>query len=751
VPPHERGPGYDRSFLLGLSAAHAQGVPFGEQLIYPYGPLAYLFQPLPPSGALGLGLFVQLAVFAVFLVVLALLAWRIEGRWMGVWCLVVLGASALIDPMSLWLGHAEVLAPIVGVLAFATTPSRRLPVLMAMAGLAAGLLLVKLDAGVYATVLCAGLALHTARECRADRPAVPRLLLLPPAAFLVSLMLLYGIESGRLDTLPGFLLYSLHVMVGYKEMSVDGAPGRLIPMLAALGAVFIVLPLLVRDRRRLAPALLMILVPAFMLWQRVAMRQDEGHQTSFLPRLAVLLLFPLLALGSKRERALVGGLQVLVLVAGGVFVATQFPFFEPELTERVTGRQALTSAALIRDWDQSRADIEEASRWLGAPFRLGPKAREIVRDEPVDAVPFEIERVMAHPWRWSPRPALQSSNAYVPPLDRLDAEHFASDGAPRFVLADNQTIDERHIFLEAPLTWRALLDRYDLRAVFPAVLILERRSAPRFDPPRLLDSVVASWDQELEVPQADELVLLSALVRPGLAGEAVGLFYRNASVHLDVRYINGFELRWRAVRPNLQSGAIVSQMPLSRDGLSALFESGPGETDRVTSIRIHTDEPWQYDPELAVQWWALPLRAEERPWHAEVRPPDPVAAEWSLLGEDCADASRPVLRLIGEPRLGQAIEIVVEGAPPSSPVQLLIGAGAVELSGRWSTWYVDPDRMLRLPLSSDADGAARLSVSIPVEQRLVGLDVTIQAAVQAGPGAIPAWPMSCGLRIVIGR
>ena len=59
--PFERGPGYDRSFVLGLNAAHAQGVAFGPELVSPYGPLGWLPHPLPIGGDLGFAFAAQAA------------------------------------------------------------------------------------------------------------------------------------------------------------------------------------------------------------------------------------------------------------------------------------------------------------------------------------------------------------------------------------------------------------------------------------------------------------------------------------------------------------------------------------------------------------------------------------------------------------------------------------------------------------------------------------------------------------------
>jgi hypothetical protein len=254
----------------------------------------------------------------------------------------------------------------------------------------------------------------------------------------------------------------------------------------------------------------------------------------------------------------------------------------------------------------------------------------------------------------------------------------------------------------------------------------------------------------LEVPATDELVLLTCRVAPGLAGNLVGVFYRNASVHLDVRYRSGLEQRWRTVRPSLESGAIVSHLPLRLDGLRELFETGPGETDRAAFVQLHTAEPWQFDEVLQVQWWALPLRAAQRPWRSEERPPEPVAAAWSLLGEDCSEDGMPAVRLEGEPRPGAPIEFVVEGVPPGSTVRILIGVGGVELRRKWSTLFVDPERMLTFAQPVDEAGFARLRFTIPPWARLAGLEVTFQAARENAPRTLPAWELGCGLQLVIG-
>lgn len=750
-PPHEFPHGYDRSYLLALSAAHAQDVVFGEQLNYPYGPLGWLWHPLPISGAVGAGVAVQLTMLALFIAVLAGLARRVQGAGLAAWCLVVIGAAGLIDPEALWLTQLEFSVPVVGLLAFATPAARRLPVLLLLAVLAATLLLVKLDGGVYAIVVCAALCVHAAWERRAEAPAARRLLLLPPLVFLLTLGLFFRLESGPLDALPVYLRNAVPVLVGYKEMSIDGPPANLVPPLVALGVTFILLPLLVRDRRRLLPALLILALPVFMLWQRVAMRQDAGHQVSFLPRLATLLLFPLLAVPSKRDRSILIVFQVVLLVSGEVVVRSQKENHVRTLVERASGRQALTTVKALAGWDETLRALEAEGDSNGAPLRLGAEARRIVGDGAVDSVPSEIERVMAHGWRWAPRPALQSSNAYMPALDGLDAGHFAGDAAPPFVLASLQAIDGRHAFFEAPLTWRALLDHYDLRASYPAVLLLQRRTVPRLLPPRLIGEVRAGWDHWQRVPEHEGLLLLSCRIDPGLAGSVAGLFYRTAAVHLDARYRSGLQLRLRVVRSNLASGAIVDPLPSYLDSLRTLLQAGPGATDRVVALRLHTDEPWQFEDPLEVQWWELPVAPGQLPWRSEQPAPEPPSTAWTMLGEDCDDGHGLVLRLAGKPRLGQAVEVVMLGAPPGGVVFLLVGGNAVALRRASSTLFVNPSKMLELVAVADAGGVARLSLAIPAQPELADQKFTIQAAATGEAGGRPSLRLSCGFEVIVGR
>src|SRR5262245_59759530 len=92
-PPHEFGPGYDRSFLLGLSAVHAQGLAFGSRFIYAYGPFAWLCRPLPISGAVGAAFAVQGVLFALLIAALVLLARQTGGRGLALWCLAVIGVA----------------------------------------------------------------------------------------------------------------------------------------------------------------------------------------------------------------------------------------------------------------------------------------------------------------------------------------------------------------------------------------------------------------------------------------------------------------------------------------------------------------------------------------------------------------------------------------------------------------------------------------------------------------------------------
>lgn len=594
-----RGPGLDASYWLGLNLAHAQQLTHGEEVVFPYGPLAWLCRPDPRSGDVEAAALVQVAWWGAFLVGLFLLARRGVAGAAAAGVVVV---ALLFDPLAMSLAHLEPATLVWALLAFATGARSTGP-LCVVASLAAMATLVKVNTGVAAVFLLMALVargLHTGAGRARWRP------LLAPIVYGAVLLVGHRLAPGSVSTLPEYLANALEFGRGYGAMALEGS----FPRVALVWAGLAVVPLLlvvVRDRRAVSGALVVAAVLALLAAKSALVRQGIGHLVPFLPRLAIALAFVTLAVTAGRDRRRVITAQLLVLAVGGALIWHDVPRHRPRIVAAVTGTEAVEQTLGLFDLDAEVRRIETGGESLLAELRLAPSVRERLRGATVDVVPWRVATVTANDLDWRPRPVFQDYTAYTPDLDAQNGRFWGTGRAPRFVLADDRTIDGRHVFFEAPQSWRALLDHYEWVETANDTLVLERREAPRFAAEERLTELGTKMGDSFAVPADDALVLLRATVTRSTWGRARGLLAGETPLFVEVTHASGATRRWRVVRRNLVGGVIVSALPASVADLEALFAPAMRVVDPVRSLRFTTDDPRTYRADIELRFSLLPI------------------------------------------------------------------------------------------------------------------------------------------------
>ncbi len=109
-----------------------------------------------------------------------------------------------------------------------------------------------------------------------------------------------------------------------------------------------------------------------------------------------------------------------------------------------------------------------------APLVLPQGWRDVVSTNTFQSIPVELTYAPANGFSYTPFPFLQTYSAYRQDLDEYAAALYASPKAPRFILVQWETIDRRHLLLDTPATWNAILSRYRLLLSDNTKLLLVR-------------------------------------------------------------------------------------------------------------------------------------------------------------------------------------------------------------------------------------------------------------------------------------
>jgi len=496
------GIGLDGSFVLGLHLAFRDGLNYGDQIVYAYGPLGFLAfsQPyLGASSALAFGATALLALAtaitltaaslrltgALAAAVLAFVAARLMG-WSLMWELF--GAVTILWTLS-WLQDDDAGPPAV---------ERRLAFLGALAAVG---LLGKFNIGI----LLSGTGVIAAVAMPAHRPRGVALFGLALAGSLTIAWLLTGQE---LQDLGDYLRLSFEIAAGYS--SAMGAQAQDPPVWQVglgVAAIGILAEMLFRASsglhwpRRLG-LYLVLAAYAFAYFKAGFVRWD-AHVNIF------FVSVPLVAFGLVRATSPPIGsmLRFGALFACFLFVSGTSPL--GLLNLEAPTRELVDQVATIASPDARRARVAAAVGHLQSQYGFSPELVERLRGGSLHIDPVEAGVAYAYPGiEWRPLPIFQSFSAYTPALDRENADFLRSARAPELILRlGPAAIDGRNPWFDSPEATVEMLCHYRQVTDSP----VWRRVADRCTEPERPIGVEEAYPGELvAVPDVEpgEMLLL---------------------------------------------------------------------------------------------------------------------------------------------------------------------------------------------------------------------------------------------------
>ena len=453
-------PGLDPSWEFALNHAHAStDYVFGRDIVFTYGPLGFLARP----HAIGTNI-QQAALFSGVLALLAALSISLFGdkarNRAGFW--LFFAGFTIANAFGLWeeYYYSSVLA--LCLLAGKFFESRFL--LIAAGALGPVLLMLKFSTGLAAASMI-GITVLALPWRRA-------LLLIAPyvAVLLASVAIFFHGPA----TFFRWLWFSLEVATGYGvAMSLSG------PTIEAVAGILLAATLwlsaiLARGRQLQFP-LLLFAVPVLLALKHAAVGQNHMTAGLFLFLVSIAGVLALFATGRRETYAVAALLVVTITVAAAKGISA-------------TGNPPVTPLRFFRFFtaQKVREAIGRTVRSDKSPGQFGARSLpaawlQPLRESPgVDVLPFELSYIAQYGLRWRPNFILQNYSAYTARLDHEVAENIrAGVRAPDMLLLEFIGIDGRHLLLDTPENFRAILARYQVVGVDYArnLLLVRRRPA----------------------------------------------------------------------------------------------------------------------------------------------------------------------------------------------------------------------------------------------------------------------------------
>ena len=659
--------GFDNSWQLALNLAADHGLDYGRDVVFTYGPLGFLSQPLIVPALTGGAGFAYALVAQVVLAAVVLAATSRVYGWLGGTLLTFLA-----------IGLPLLLSDVVAYVAFFAAvwlleredPPRARWLLPLFGAAAAFELLVKLNSGLLCVVLFALVAWRLPpRRVRAE--------LVLAASFALSVFLLWLATGNPPAALPGWLGDSRHIVSGYTDAVASDAPGRrsalvYAALLVAAAAVLLVPRLRRLPRSRAVPLLLVAVVYAFAYVKGGFVREDL-HALNFFGAFGVgVLAFAWRGVARWAAVGLVVGAAAATVTTPEVSLRE---LYQPVAHLRIAAKEARDAVD-----GGSRTRDEAAARAL-ARSQLAIPARDLrlLRGHTVDVVPYETSAIWAYRLRWRPEPLLQWYTAFDGYLDRMNASALVRHGAERILRQRGPTVDSKVAAFEAPATYLALVCHYRELAADGSWEVLAR-TRDRCGTPQVIATVEGDAGKPVAVPhapRADEIVYARIRFPRSVVDRLESVLFKPLS--LPTIQLGG---TFRFV-PATAGGPLVMRMPAS-GGLSPLF----GGFNEYEWFQLgHVPSPF------TVEFTALPIHGST----ALAAPPTPPSGR--LAASELVVRGRPY-RIAGG-----RFEGWVDDAAPAGRVGVLAG------------WAVDPRVPRPAPLVAAFVGDRLAAVSRPSEAR----------------------------------
>ena len=491
--------GPDASWAAGLYMAHAEGLQFGRDFVFTYGPLGFLQVPVLYDEAMWVVAFLfQAAIHVAVAISLLWAARRALPLIVAVaacYCLLVIGGltAAVVLLAFIWcfvaLGD--------------DAPRSAVPLVTIGGGVLAGIeLLAKANFGI-AILAFTTLAVLALPDRRRRVPLFAGTVLIAFAAGWI-------LTGQDLANLPDFVSSTEQVISGYSaSMGTDiAATGwERQAAIAVLGLLLAFTTLVTRGDPlpRRAASFALVAVFWFMGFKQGFVRQGLGNTPEFF----VMAAGAGIAIASRLPRAplrmaALGLTAPLVALALVVLPSPSLVrSLEPEAHVEYM-RQGLD--ALLRPGERRRL-ISEARRSMRSSYRLDPAILRALRGRTVHVDPWEIGVAWAYNLSWRPLPVIQSYSAYTPQLDRLNAAALSGPQGPAAILrhrdfapgAVASSIDERFPGWESPAAMRAMLCHYRAVRTTARWQLLER-AEDRCEAPRPIAIVRTATGESISIP-----------------------------------------------------------------------------------------------------------------------------------------------------------------------------------------------------------------------------------------------------------
>ena len=562
---------------LGFAATHH--LQWGRDIIYTYGPLGFLTTDYYWGGHFWL-MFAWALGFSLVLT-MVLLRFLRRTSW-PVRVILCIALPFLTAPRSCDLGLDPVYLFAITLFGMICLAEEKTPIsLLVISGCMLGLLgLVKFTFCLYCVVVL--VAVVVGNCARGDGKRAGIIFFSALASFAMA-WTLAGQSFGNI----GLWFYrSLQIVSGYSSaMSIPTLPANVL----SGGLIFLCLVVMLvmpgRNGRVFAqiPKIGVIAPGIFLAWKEAFDRADATHVMVFLIY-AILLSATMPAFSQmiwRRRRAFLPWTVVTWALAGFACVVQQPDFVIAVKMEFGPCYQDKFTALLNPTQYRSGLEAYLADRQDAVSL---PQIASAVGDAPLGVLGYNQEVAILNGFNYRPHPVFQGFSAYLPALQKLNSDFYASSNAPELVLWRFETLDHRFPTLDEGMVLLTMLRDY-LPVTRQGEFVLWKRKAKAGLPFQFsnLQQTTSSLGEWVSLP--DTAAWLKLDLQPDWPGKIREFFYQATVPVIEIRLADGSTESYQLTPGSARSGFVINPL-LVTTADPALTALGRSKPKKVTAMRV---------------------------------------------------------------------------------------------------------------------------------------------------------------------
>jgi hypothetical protein len=600
--------GLDPSHKLGIKMATLQGLQFGREIIFTYGPLGWL-NPVYANHRLWLiSVSYILLAHGLFFLSLALLLNRSRPEKLNY--LVLL----LLVPAVIFLERPYVLLLAATILIFLTAEKDGRNNYASLLGLSVCLAitsLIKFMAVPAAAGLLIAFFFISAGKKRVKEGAFAFL------AYVAGFTSLWMLAGQKLTNLPAYFTTSYQLSSGYSDAMAIGDDAW--QLVVGLSCIIFILALLIYasiKRHSSTANFIWLNVGTLFIAFKHGFVRNDCHAQIFFSVVGVILicLYFVQSKPGSLPVLKIGTIVFILIVAFSIqrlLVNLSTNVWEQNIFQKAPSYARATT--LILHPSRGATIITDSKAAIRYVYRQDRALVEKVRGRTVDILPWDTAWIWANNLRWSPAPIFQSYSAYTQQLDNINAAHYSGGDAPQSIVYGLQAIDGRYPLFDEPAVFSTIMQNYSFEQKTKNFVLLAHQRQRKLGQKKTIAVQTVQVDRQIVVPKYRQGPLFAKIdFEYSKRGNLLKLVYKPMFTHIRFQFDDSsYSPYFRFVPSVAKDGILVSDYVENIDDLAKVFQGR--HTRRITAIEILVHTYWQYQRQMKVTFFGMPFRDAQEP------------------------------------------------------------------------------------------------------------------------------------------